>query len=171
MKMTQKHSQQPNPFTAKEVNHTSHWYQASQSSSTNQPSYQHPNTHSKYQSNYHRYPSPYYQPYNYTPHTSQTHYTHPAITYPSPPLHITYPMQSTQTVQPKPEPNALPPPPQTIESSQQNTNFLTFGTIHTLTGGPNQQFQNKDKNESITAKSIMWRLRGQSREPSGCTFP
>jgi hypothetical protein len=28
-KMTQKHNLQPNPYTSKEVNHTSHWHQAS----------------------------------------------------------------------------------------------------------------------------------------------
>jgi hypothetical protein len=52
-------------------------------------------------------------------------------------------MQNTQIVQPKPEPNTLPPLPQNTESSQQNTNFLTFETIHTITGGSNLDFQNK----------------------------
>jgi hypothetical protein len=45
-KMSQKKNQHPNSPTAKEVNHTSHWHQPSQSSSSNQPSYQHHNTRS-----------------------------------------------------------------------------------------------------------------------------
>jgi hypothetical protein len=89
-RMTQKQSQPHNPPSAKGVNHTSHWHQTSQSSSSNQPSYQHSNSHSEYQSNYHRYPSPYYQPYNHTPHTSQTYTTQETITYPLPLLQITY---------------------------------------------------------------------------------
>jgi hypothetical protein len=56
-KMTKKQNQHPNPSTAKEVNHTSHWHQPLQSSFSNQPSYQHHNTCSEYQPNYHRYPS------------------------------------------------------------------------------------------------------------------
>jgi hypothetical protein len=68
-KMTQKKNQHLNPSTAKEINHTSHWHQTSQSSSSHQPLYQHSNTRSEYQSNYHIYPSP----YNYTSHTSQAH--------------------------------------------------------------------------------------------------
>jgi hypothetical protein len=127
-KMAQKHNQAPNPTIAKEVNHTSHWHQASQSSLSHQPSYLHSSTRSGYQSNYHKYPSPYYQLYNYTLHTTQAHSSQPTITYPPPPpppLQITYLTTNSQTVEPKPEPNTLPPPPQTIESSQQNTNFLT----------------------------------------------
>jgi hypothetical protein len=76
-KMTQKHNQPPNPSIAKEVNNTSHWHQASQSSLSHQTSYQHSNTHFEYQSNYHRYHSP----YNYTPYTSQAYSTQPTITY------------------------------------------------------------------------------------------
>jgi hypothetical protein len=136
-KMTQKQNQQSNPSTAKEVNHTSHWHQASQLSSSNQPSYQHHNTHSEYQPNYHRYPSSYYQPYNYTSYTSQIHTTHPTITYLLTPLQITYPTVNTQAIQPKIEPNnPPPPPPQNQEFSQQGTNFLTFETIHTITEAP-----------------------------------
>jgi hypothetical protein len=142
-KMTQKKNQPPNPSTAKEIIHTSHWQQASQSSPSHQPSYQHSNTHSEYQSNYQRYPLSYYQSYNYTPHTSQTHPTQLTITYPPSPLQITYPTANSQAVQPKTEPNTLPPPPQLLESSQQNTNFPTFGIIHTITGGSNLDFQNK----------------------------
>jgi hypothetical protein len=69
-KMTQKHNEPPNRSTTKEVTHTAHWHQVSQSSSSHQSSYKHNNTRSEYQSNYHIYPSPYYQPYNYTPHTT-----------------------------------------------------------------------------------------------------
>jgi hypothetical protein len=143
-KMTQKHSQPLTTTTAKEVNHTSHWHQPSQSSSSNQPSYQNFSSRPKYQSNYHRYPSQYYQPYNYTPHTSQVHTPQPTITYPSTPLQIMYPTTISQTIQPKVEPsNQTPPPPQNQESSQQATNFLTFGTIHTITEGSNLNFENK----------------------------
>jgi hypothetical protein len=139
-KMTQNENQQPNPSTAKEVNHTSHWHQPSQSSSSNQPSYQHHKTCSKYQPNYHKYPSPYYQPYNYTAHTSQIHITQPTITYHVAPLQIRYPTANTQPSQPKIEPNNPPqPPPQNQESSQQGINFPTFRTIHTITGGSNFQ--------------------------------
>jgi hypothetical protein len=56
-KMNQKHNQPSITITAKKVNHTSHWHQPSQSSSSNQPSYQHFNSHPEYQSNYHKYPS------------------------------------------------------------------------------------------------------------------
>jgi hypothetical protein len=142
--MTTKHNQPSSITIAREVNHTSHWHQASQSSSSNQPSYQHPNPRSEYQSNYHRYPSPYYQPHNYTSYTSQVHTPQPTITYPSPTLQITYTVASTQTIQPKTEPNnPPPPPPQNQEPSQQGTNFPTFGTSHTITGGSNLNFENK----------------------------
>jgi hypothetical protein len=39
-KMTQRYSQPSTIITAKEVNHTSHWHQPSQSSSSNKPSHQ-----------------------------------------------------------------------------------------------------------------------------------
>jgi hypothetical protein len=110
-KMTQKNSQPSTPSIAKGVNHTSHWHQPLQSSSSNQPSYQNFNPRPEYQSNYHRYPSQYYQPYNYTPHTSQVHTPQPTITYPLTPLQITYTAASSQAAQPKTEPNNLPPSP------------------------------------------------------------
>jgi hypothetical protein len=142
-KMTQKHNQPSTTTTAKEVNHTSHWHQPSQSSS-NQHSYQHFNSRPEYQSNYHRYPSQYYQPYNYTMHTTQVHTPQPTITYPPQPLQITYPTASSQTTQPKTEAsNPPPPPPQNQESSQQATNFPTFGTIHIITRGSSLSFENK----------------------------
>jgi hypothetical protein len=72
-KMTQKHNQPSTTAIVKEVSHTSHWQQPSQSSSSTQPSYQHFNLHPEYQSNYHKHPSQYYQPYNYTPQISQVH--------------------------------------------------------------------------------------------------
>jgi hypothetical protein len=60
------------------------------------------------------------------------------------PLQITYPTTNTQIIQQKTEPNnPLPPPPQNQESSQQGSNFPTFGTIHTITGGSNLNFKNK----------------------------
>jgi hypothetical protein len=109
--------------------------QPSQSSSLNQPSYQSHNHRSECQPNHHRYPMQYYQPYNYTPHPSQTHTPQPGITYPSPPLQITYPTLRSQASQPKMEPNNPPPPPLTSqESSHQATSFPAFGTIHTITG-------------------------------------
>jgi hypothetical protein len=118
MKMTQKQNQQPNLSMAKEVNTTTHWHQPSQSSSSNQPLYQSHNTRSKYQPNYHKYPSPYYYPYNYNPHASQVHTTQPTITYPVAPLQITYPSVNTQPTQPKIEPNnPTQPPPQNQEST------------------------------------------------------
>jgi hypothetical protein len=43
-------------------------------------------------------------------------------------------------------PNTMPPPPptpQAQESSQQNTNFPTFKTIHMITRGSNLNFENK----------------------------
>jgi hypothetical protein len=101
-KMTQKQNQPSASSTAKEVNHTSHWCQRS---------YQNFNPRPEYQPNYHIYPSQYYQPYNYSPHTSQIHTSQPTITYPPTPLQITYPTASSQTSQPKIEQNNLPPPP------------------------------------------------------------
>jgi hypothetical protein len=141
-KMTQKHSQPSTPV--KEVNYTSHWHQPSQSSSSNQPSYQNFNPLPEYQSNYHIYPSQYYQPYNYTLHTSQVHTPQPTITYPPTPLQIMYPTASSQATQPKTEPNNPPPPlQQKPDSSQQASSFPTFRTIHTITGGSNLTFENK----------------------------
>jgi hypothetical protein len=59
-------------------------------------------------------------------------------------LQITYTIANTQSTQPKTEPNNPPqPPPQNQESIQQGTNFPTFGTIHTITGGSNLTFDNK----------------------------
>jgi hypothetical protein len=85
-----------------------------------------------------------YQPHSCTPATSQSHTAQPTITYPLPPLQITYPITNTQTIHPKLEPNPLPPPPpQHPESSQQSTNLPTFRTIHTITRGSNLDFQNK----------------------------
>jgi hypothetical protein len=72
-KMAQKPTQPLTSSTMKEINHTSHYNQLSQSSSSNQPSYQKCNHCSEYQPNYHRYPSQYYQLYNYTPQANQTH--------------------------------------------------------------------------------------------------
>jgi hypothetical protein len=110
-KMTQKHSQPLASTTTKEVNHTSHWHQPSQSSSSNQPSYQNFNRHLEYQPNYQRYPLQYYQPYNYTSHTNQVHTPQPTITYPPPSLQIVYLAARSQPAQPKIEPNNQPPPP------------------------------------------------------------
>jgi hypothetical protein len=93
---------------------------------------------------YHRHPSQYYQPYNYTPHTSQVHTPQPTISYPLAHLQIMYPAASSQTTQPKTEPNNPPlPPPHNQESSQQATSFPAFETIHTITGVSNFSFENK----------------------------
>jgi hypothetical protein len=55
-----------------------------------------------------------------------------------------YPTASSQTTQPKTEPNnPPPPPPDNQESSQQATSFLAFGTIHTIIRGSNLCFENK----------------------------
>jgi hypothetical protein len=143
-KMTQKQNQQPNPSIAKEVNHTSHCHQASQSSSSNQPSYQHHNTHSECQPNYHRYPSPYYQPYNYTPHTSQIHTTQPTITYSLTPLQITYPTTNTEVIQPKTKPNN---PPHLHHKTKNLPNKAPISQSLepsiTITRGSNLCFENK----------------------------
>jgi hypothetical protein len=136
-KMTQKHNQPLASSTAKEDNHTSHWHQ---------PLYQNFSPRPEYQPNYHRYPLQYYHPYNYTPHTSQIHISQPTITYPPTPLQITYSTASSQTSQPKMEPNnppPPPPPPPNQDSSQQATSFPTFGTIHTITEGSNLTYKNK----------------------------
>jgi hypothetical protein len=116
-KVTYKHSQPSANTTAKEVNHVSHWHQPSQSSSSNQPSYQNFNPHLEYQSNYQRYPSQYYHPYNYMPYTNQVHTPQPTITYPPAPLQITYSATSSQATQPKIEPNNSPPPPSQNQDS------------------------------------------------------
>jgi hypothetical protein len=100
-KMAQRHSQPSTTTTTKEVNHTSHWHRPSQSSSSNQLLCKNFNHRLEYQSNYHRYPSQYYQSYNYTPHTSQVHTPEPTITYPLAPLQIMYPTASSQAAQSK----------------------------------------------------------------------
>jgi hypothetical protein len=57
-----------------------------------------------------------------------------------------YPTTSSQTTQRKIEPSNPPPASsQNQESFQQATNFPTFGTIHTITGGSNLNFENKRK--------------------------
>jgi hypothetical protein len=133
-KMTQGHSEPPTASTTKEVNHVSHWHQPSQSFSSSQPSYRNFSPCQEYESNYHRYPSQYYYPHNYTPQTNQVHTPQPTITYPSAPLQITYPTAGSQATQPKLEPSNPPPPPwQYQESTQQVANFPIFGTIHTIT--------------------------------------
>jgi hypothetical protein len=66
-KMAQKQNQPSASCIVKEVNQTSHWHQPSQSSSSNQPSHHNFNPHLEYQPNHQRYPSQYYQAYNYTP--------------------------------------------------------------------------------------------------------
>jgi hypothetical protein len=143
-KMAQKQNQPSASSSAKEVNHTSHWHQPSQSSFSNQPSHYNFSPRPEYQLNHHRYPSQYYQPYNYTPYTSQIHTPQPTITYPQTLLQITYPTARSQTSQPKMEPNnPPPPPPRSQDSSQQTTSFLAFGTIHTIIGGSNLAFKNK----------------------------
>jgi hypothetical protein len=109
-KISQKQNQPSASSIAKEVNHTSHWHQPSQSSPSNQPSHHNFNPHPEYQPNHHRYPSQYYQPYNYMSYTSQIHTPQPTITYPPTPLQIMYPTASSQTSQPKMEPNNPPAP-------------------------------------------------------------
>jgi hypothetical protein len=109
-KMSQKQNQPSKSSIAKEVNHTSHWHQPSQSSSSNQPSHHNFNPRPEYQPNHHIYPSPYYQPYNYTPYTSQIHTPQSTITYHRTPMQITYPATNSQKSQPKMEPNNPPPP-------------------------------------------------------------
>jgi hypothetical protein len=145
-KMSQKPTQALVQTTAKEVNHTSHWNQPAQSSTSNQPSYQSYNHRQEYQPNYHRYPLQYYQPYNYTPHVNQTHTPQPTISYPLQPLQITYPTANSQTSQLKTEPSnpppPPPPPPPTNQDSQQATNFPTF------------------RSESIIAKAMLHLLFG-----------
>jgi hypothetical protein len=106
--MAQMHSQPSTNTVAKKVNHTSHCHQPSQSSSSNQPSYQNFSPRPEYQSHYQRYPSQYYQPYNYTPHTNQVHSPQPTITYPPAPLQIMYQAASSQATQPKIEPKNPP---------------------------------------------------------------
>jgi hypothetical protein len=70
--MTQKHNQSSTTVTVKEVNHTFHWQEPSQSSSSNQPSYQHFNLCPEYQSNYHRHTS------HTITHRRQAKSTHPS---------------------------------------------------------------------------------------------
>jgi hypothetical protein len=143
-KMAQKQNQPSASSSAKEVNHTSHWHQPSQSSFSNQPSHYNFSPRPEYQLNHHRYPSQYYQLYNYTPYASQIHTPQPTITYPQTLLQITYPTARLQTSQPKMEPNnPPPPPPRSQDSSQQTTSFLAFGTIHTIIEGSNLAFKNK----------------------------
>jgi hypothetical protein len=82
-----------------------------------------------------------YQSYHYASTTNQTHSAPFSITYFLPPPHITYLRPSTQNHQTKTEPNTLPPPPaQQQEPPHHGSNFLIYGTIHTITGGSNLNF-------------------------------
>jgi hypothetical protein len=88
--------------------------------------------------------------------------TQPAITYPPQLLYITYPTTNTQTIQPKMEPNTLPPPPaQHLEPSQQSNNFPTIRTINTITEGSNLDFQKSGRNQNTTTKLTMWWSKAQ----------
>jgi hypothetical protein len=81
---------------------------------------------------------------NYASTTNQSQSTPLPITYPPPLPHTTYPMPSSQSHQAKTGPNLLPPlPTQQQEPLQHGNNFLTYGTIHTITEGSNVNFQNK----------------------------
>jgi hypothetical protein len=77
---------------------------------------------------------------------SKDNIPHPApqITYPPIVSQITYPAQNSTNPQVKTEANPpLPPPPQIQEPRQQNEAFPTHGTILTITGGSNINFDTK----------------------------
>jgi hypothetical protein len=61
-----------------------------------------------------------------------------------------------------------PPPPQNQESFQQGTNFSTFGTIHTITGGSNLNFENKRQRQEYYRQVNHVAVDAQSCELSGC---
>jgi hypothetical protein len=141
-KMTQKQNQPLTVSPAKEVNHITHWQQPPLQ--PNCPSY--PSLHSRQEhpATYQGQPLSYYQSYHYAATKNQTHTTPLPITYPPPSPQITCPMSNTPSHQSKSETNALPPPPtQQQEPLHQSNNFPTYGTIHTITGGSNLDFQNK----------------------------
>jgi hypothetical protein len=97
-------------------------------------------------------PLAYYQPYHYATSNHTQHLPAPQITYPLPPPQIRYPLavpQITYLVQNnhpqiKNEANPPPPPPpQTQEPQQQNKAFPTHGTILTIIGGSDTDFDTK----------------------------
>jgi hypothetical protein len=110
------------------------------------PSYPSPFLPQTYKNN-HAQALAYYQPYHYT----TTNHPQPSlvsqITYPPVVPQITYPTQSNNntTNQVKIEPNPpLPPPPQQVqEPPQQPEGFSTHGTILTIIGGSNTDFETK----------------------------
>jgi hypothetical protein len=138
-KMTQKQNQSSNPRPAKEVNHTMHWQQPSSSSSSYYPSYHHSNPR---QENLPTYISP----------TVSVILPNISLCFhhkPNPPNPTIYNLPSATATNNTPhakhtEPNTLSPlSAQQPEPSHQSNNFPTFGTIHTITGGSNLDFQNK----------------------------
>jgi hypothetical protein len=144
------HSQPSTNTVAKKVNHTSHCHQPSQSSSSNQPSYQNFNPRPEYQSHYQRYPSQYYQPYNYTPHTNQVHSPQPTITYPPAPLQIMYRAASSQATQPKIEPKTHPTSitkPRFFSTSHQFPNLRNYTHYH-------QRLQHNLRKQETKARAL-----------------
>jgi hypothetical protein len=116
-KMTQKQNQPSNPPPAKEVNHTTHSQQPSQSSSSYYPSYQHSHPRQEHPSNYHRQHLSYYQSYHYTSTMNQTHPTPLSITYPLPLPQITYPIPNIPSHQPKTEHQICDTPSLTVATT------------------------------------------------------
>jgi hypothetical protein len=133
----------PSPqLQSREVNHTMQWAPHNQQHSLSYP----PHYPTQAYQNTQNQPLTYYQSYHYATTNHPQPRPTPQITYHPALPQITYPMPSnTNANQVKAEQNSpLPPPPQQEhEPPQQPEKFPTHGTILTIIGGSNTDFETK----------------------------
>jgi hypothetical protein len=137
-KMNQDTTQPLPQLHSREVNHTMQWAPRNQQHSSLYPSHYLAQTYQNFKTQ----PSTYYQSYHYaTPNHPELSPAPQMIYHPALPQK-TYPASSnTNANQLKGEP--LPPPQQAQEPLQQTKHFPTHGTILTITGGSNTDFETK----------------------------